>query len=155
MEEPKNPMTSLVFGYMDMSEAPVGLGWIIMHQLQPESKEPYYFFPISDGMFYCDLVEPGIHKFEEFGGYGYRTEYTFNFPQGKNELDPVIERPGIYFVGSYKYKKVETGFFEQGKFSIAKTDWPTEKELLERLLEFAGDTIWKKRIMDRMAEIDK
>jgi len=76
--------------------------------------------------------------------------------QGKKEIDPVIKKPGIYFVGSYKFKMIKkTTMFEQGEYDIIKINKPTEKEVLEKLLKYAKDTIWKQRILIRLKELDR
>jgi hypothetical protein len=160
LEEPKNDQVSLVVGYIDMAESPANLGWVQIKQLQPDTKKPYFGFLVVDGMFYNPNLVPGIFKFIEFGGnpkfFLENAIYTFSFPaQGKGEWDPVIEKPGIYFVGSYKYKKIQTGLFEQGKFNIIKIDSPTEKEVLEKLLKYTGKTKWKQRVLDRIGELEK
>jgi hypothetical protein len=68
-----------------------------------------------------------------------------------------ITKPGIYFVGAFKYQKVKTGFFEQGQFAIMKINRPTEGELLKRILE--NDDIkkssWDAKIRARLAQLKK
>ena len=49
-----------------------------------------------------------------------------------------IEKPGIYFLGAYKYKSVSTGMFEQSKFAIERVSSPSEGELL-RVVGSFGD----------------
>jgi len=45
--------------------------------------------------------------------------------------------------------------FEQGEYDIIKINKPTEKEVLEKLLKYAKDTIWKQRILIRLKELDR
>jgi hypothetical protein len=67
-----------------------------------------------------------------------------------------ISKPGIYFLGSYKYQQVKTGFFEGSKFDIERVDSPTEAELLQRILdedkEIKGSA-WEEKIRQRLARI--
>lgn len=56
----------------------------------------------------------------------------------------------------FKHKKVKSGFFEQGKFSIEKTDKPTEYELLKRILDESSDiknSAWGNKIRARLAQL--
>jgi hypothetical protein len=153
MKNPKDSNASLVFGYFDMSDAPCRLGWIQLRQLNTDKKDPTEVFAVSNGIFYDEMIIPGLYRFDVFVGSSGRTIYYFPMPQGKNEWDPVIEKPGIHFVGSYKYKKSEHTPLQSGHFSIVKINTPTEKEILEKLLAYAGDTVWVNKIKERIKEI--
>lgn len=148
---------SLVFGYIDMDEAPCSLDWVDMKRLQPKTDKPYYGFAVKDGMFYRTYTPPGVYKFDAFGGSSFirNANYTFKFPQGKGEMDREIKKTGIYYVGSYKYVKVKTGFFQPGKFDYERVQRPTEKELLERLLLIADHPEWRGAIRQRIKELSK
>jgi hypothetical protein len=51
-----------------------------------------------------------------------------------------IEKPGVYFLGSYDLAEEDTGWFEQGKFSVNEArKGPSRKELLEAVLAFAPE----------------
>jgi hypothetical protein len=154
-EDPVKEGESLVFGYIDMSDAPISLQWVSMKRLRPVTEAPYYRFVVADGLFYRTATLPGTYKFESFGGEGWNTRYTFSFPvQGRGAMDPIIDKTGIYYVGAYKYKKVKTGFFEQGKFEVEKVDKPGEKELLLRLLKTAEHPSWKAAIKKRIEALN-
>jgi len=167
LEEPTNEKHSLVFGYIDMEEAPSDLKGVSMIRLSPKTDEPsdenpkivypWYFFSVNDGIFFHEFVQPGIYRFDSFGGSTFAAGYHYSFPaQGKKDIDPVIKKPGIYFVGSYKFKMIKkTTMFEQGEYDIIKINKPTEKEVLEKMLEYTGDTIWKKRISIKLKELDR
>lgn len=156
----KNPIQqeeSLVFGYIDMDDAPCLLDWVDMKRLQPKTDKPYYNFAVKDGMFYRTYTPPGVYKFDAFGGASFirNANFTFKFPQGKGEMDREIKKTGIYYVGSYKYVKVKTRFFEPGKFDYERIQKPSEKELLERLLLIAEHEEWKDAIRKRIKELGK
>jgi hypothetical protein len=148
---------SIVVGYIDMGDAPTKLQWVSMKQLKPRIKKPFYNFYVDEGMFYRGHVRDGVFKFDSFGGHSSwgNTTYTFNFPaQGKGSLDREIKKPGVYFVGSYRYKKVKTGFFKPSEFDLEKIDSPTEKEVLERLLKWTiKQPKWKAMVEQRLKEI--
>lgn len=155
-EKPEKPNLSIVFGYIDMDEAPTKLGWISMKRVRPRTAKPYYNFWVKKGFFYRASVPLGSYHFDSFGGYsGLRnTKFDFEFPnQGRGEMDPIIEKQGVYFVGSYKYKKVKTGFFKPKQFDMIKVDGPSEKELLTQLLEYAKHPEWVRLIENRLKEL--
>jgi hypothetical protein len=68
-------------------------------------------------------------------------------------MDRVISGTGLYYVGSYKFKKMKAGFFEQGKFDLERVNKPSEKELLTKLLEKAEHPTWKAAIQKRIGEL--
>ncbi len=155
-EKPEEPNLSIIFGYIDMDKAPTKLKRVSMKQVRPRTPKPYYNFWTNKGLFYRASVPLGSYKFESFGGFsGLRnTDYTFHFPsQGKGEMDPVVNKQGVYFVGSYKYKKIKTGIFKPNKFDLIKLDGPSEKELLVRLLKYAKHPEWKRLINNRLKEL--
>lgn len=156
MEEYNGPNQSLVYGYIDMKEAPAKLGWVSMKQIKPRTDKPYYGFWIRKGFFYRINVPQGSYKFTKFGGFNgwSNTQWTFSFPsQGRGSMDPVIRRPGMHYVGSWKYKKVKTGIFKPGKFDIVRTNSVSEKEILEHMLPYAKHEKWKKMIERRLGRL--
>lgn len=147
---------ALVFGYLDMSDGPGKLNSAVIKLVKPTSNKPYYGFNIDDGMFFRTELPSGSYKFTSFGSFRSfgNTQYTFNLPpQGRSEMDPIINKSGIYYVGSYKYKKVKTGFFEQDKFDLEKVNKPTEKELLIQLLKKAKHPSWEAAIQKRIDQL--
>lgn len=147
---------ALVFGYLDLSDAPGKLNSVVIKLVKPASDKPYYGFNIDDGMFFRTELPTGSYKFTSFGSFKSfgNTQYTFNLPpQGRGEMDPVVNKGGIHYVGSYKYKKVKTGFFEQGKFDLERVSKPTEKELLIQLLKKAKHPDWQAAIQKRLDQL--
>lgn len=156
LDEPKGDQSSFVYGHIDMSEAPCKLSWVSMKRMKPKTKTPYYNFWIDDGTFFRINVPNGTYKFTEFGGSsGWKnTIYTFSFPkQGKGDLDRIIRKQGRYYVGSWKYKKVKTRFWQQGKYDLVKTKGPSEKEILLKILPYAKHPHWVKVIKRRLKQL--
>ena len=88
------------------------------------------------------------------------TSYTFNFPQsGRSEMDLRITKPGVYFVGSWKFKKVDVSakewLFGRGKFDLVRIEKPTELELLKKIQPEANEPYWADMIRRRIAELGK
>lgn len=135
-----DPTNSLVFGYIDMDDAPTGVSHAWMRQVAPPTDAPYWGLGVSKGLFYNYYLPPGSYQLSKFAGSGFFAgQHEYEFPQQSNQTSLRITKPGIYFIGSYKYKKVKTGFFSQRKFAIEKINKPTEAELLKRILDEDSD----------------
>ena len=133
-----NPDNSLVFGYIDMSEAPTKVKGAWLQQVAPPTESPYWSMGVEKGLFYNTFIQPGSYQLSSFAGSGFMSgSYEYKFPrQGRNETAVRIKKPGVYFLGSYKYVKVrKKSMFKRGKFSIERVSEPTEAELLRRILE--------------------
>jgi len=157
-----DPTNSLVFGYVDMADAPTSVDVVRLRQVAPPPPDDKAFWRmgVRDGMFYNSYLPPGSYILASlYGSSWWRGEYQYNFPrQGGGDTAVRADKPGIYFLGSYKYKSVKTGFLEAPKFDIERVDTPTEAELLQRMLdkdsELAKST-WGDRIRQRIARLKK
>lgn len=154
-----DPANSLVFGYIDMEEAPTKVQAAWLQQVAPPTETPYWSLGINKGLFYTGYLPPGTYQISKFAGSGFFAgNHAYNFPRQGNATAVRIERPGIYFLGSFKYKPEKSGFFEAGKFSIERTTSPTEKELLTRILDGDSeiqDSPWAEKIRARIRQLKK
>lgn len=141
-EVDKNDKTlSVVFGYFDVEDAPSwgGIDWVTIKQFKP--KQNYYFCPVEDGLFYHIGIENStafqVDNFGRHTRWYSNTRYSYNFSsQGRNKTSKIIKKPGVYFLGSYKYKTIDSGsIFKKDKFDMVPIASPTEKELLTKLLD--------------------
>ena len=144
MDEPKDPERSLVYGFVDMSDGPCPLDWFSMKQVKPKVEEPYYSFRTCDGAFYAEYIPLGSFQLSKFGGAKTlgNTFYSFVFPQQLPGLR--IEKPGLYYVGTFKMK--DLGNFFKSKYDIDLAEKPTEREILEIMLPRAKGTAWDAKI---------
>ena len=152
MENPKDPDASLICGHIDMKDGPCWLHWFTMKQVLPKVEKPYYNFRIDEGTFYAEYIPPGSFQLSEFGGDGSwpsTTRYTFKFPQQLQGLR--LEKPGIYYIGSFKM--TDEGSFFKSKYDIELAKTPTEREVLEKLLLRAKGTEWEERLRQRLEEL--
>lgn len=151
-----DPTNSLVFGYVDMSEAPTQVQAAWLQQLAPPTEAPYWRLGVKDGVFHSVYVPPGMYQISRFYGSGFFAgEHNYNFPRQGNSTAVKIDKPGIYFLGSFKYKAEKSGFFEPGKFSMERTSKPTEAELLARILDDSEEikaSPWADRIRARIRQ---
>jgi len=145
--DPNDKSLSVIFGHFDMKDAPSwgGIDWVSVKQYKP--KQSWYSCGVEEGLFW----HIGVHKgssiqVEEFGRntrWYSNAVYTYNFGgQGRNKTSKIIKKPGVYFLGSYKYKAIESdSFFKPDNFDMIKTRTPTEKQLLTKLLQIMkGDS---------------
>jgi hypothetical protein len=135
--DPQDESRSIVFGYFDMTDAPSSVEWVSIKRYG--DKPVWYQLAVKDGLFFHVGIEPGAYQVDKFGknpGFLSNTRYVYNFgTRGRNETARRIDKPGLYFLGAYKYVKHSTGWFEQGKFEMQPVDAPSEKELLTRLVK--------------------
>jgi hypothetical protein len=140
---------------MDDAPTQVSSAWVV--QVAPPSDTPYWGLGVSKGLFYNSYLPPGSYQLSKFGGSGFFAgQHEYAFPKQGNKTSLRITKPGIYFIGAYKYKKVKTGMFSQAKFAIEKINKPTEAELLKRILDESGDikdSAWGNKIRARLAQL--
>jgi hypothetical protein len=139
--DPKDPSLSLVYGYIDMKDAPSSLGWV--HLTLYDGKNTGYYTAVRKGLFLHAGVKPGPYQVDRFGRnatFFSNTDYSYEFgTRGRNETATKIEKPGVYFMGAYQYVEIRTGWFEPNKFRMERTATPGERELLTRVLAFLQD----------------
>jgi hypothetical protein len=152
-----DPSNSLVFGYVDMDDAPTSVSYASLVQVAPPTKSPYWGLAVHKGLFYSAYLPPGSYQLSKFGGSGFFAgQHEYSFPRQGNQTALRIVTPGIYYLGSFKYKTVSTGMFEQGKFSMEKVKKPSEAELLKRILAEGTDipnSAWRDKIRARLAQL--
>lgn len=150
-----------MFGFIDMSDAPSNLTQVQMKRMRPVVDAPYYDFGVKDGLFYRVEVPNGSYKFTKITGVKWNTVYRYRLEaQGKGDLDREIQRPGLYFVGAWKYKPHKKGWFQQDEFELIPASTPSEREVLEAILavpvwDKPAVLPWKKRIEARVADLKK
>jgi hypothetical protein len=167
----KDETVSLVFGYFDMKDAPSGLEWVSLKRYgTPDDRQKagwVYTLPAKEGLFYHVGIRPGSYQVDKFGGAGgipllTRRDFEYDFAsRGRNRTAVRIERPGIYFLGAYRYvNHAGEGFFEADKFAMQPAKQPTEKEVLQQLIkmlesdkELAGYTRQLKLAKQRLAQL--
>jgi hypothetical protein len=160
MKEIEAPDRALVYGFIDMQDAPSNLSWVKLYQALPKTDKPYIHMGVTEGAFFLDNTKPGAYKLSDFGGVGWfgleQRMYQYNFPTyGSNETAVRVNKSGLYFLGSYRYKKVSTSLFEKRKFDVERVNQPTEKEVLEKIMPYAKNTGWEKLIQQRMREVGR
>jgi hypothetical protein len=147
-----DPGNSLVFGYIDMAEAPTAISGASIMQVAPASNEPYWGADARNGLFYTYDLPPGSYQLASVSGSDLRkVNYEYDLPQ-PDSGQARITQPGIYFLGSYRY--VNTG--DAGGFEVERMDTPTEAQLLQRILDedrTVKGSAWEARIRERLSQL--
>lgn len=139
----KDESVSLVYGYFDMKDAPSNLEWVSLKRYGADDKSgAFYRLAAKDGLFYHVGIRPGSYQVDRFGGSGgipLLTQRPFEYDfggKGRNRTALRIERPGVYFLGAHRYvNHAGKGFFDPDKFEMQAAKAPSEKELLQRLIQ--------------------
>jgi hypothetical protein len=139
----KDETVSLVFGYFDMKDAPSSLDWVSLKQYDSKKKDGgWYTISAKDGLFFHVGIEPGSYQVDKFGGTGgipLLTSRPFEYSyggKGRNATAVRIQKPGVYFLGAHQYvNHAGKGLVEPDKFEMKRANAPTEKELLQRVIQ--------------------
>lgn len=131
--DPNDTTRSVIFGYIDMDEAPTSVDRVFIQHYDGTSDG--YSVGANKGLFYHIGVKPGPYQVTQFGGSGFLAgNVIYNFPDtGRNDTALIVEQPGAYFAGSFGYQKIKTGMFEQKQFDIQPIDSPTEAVVLQKV----------------------
>lgn len=135
--DPKQRNVGLVYGYLDMDDTlSTYYYWIVGRRYRPSAKE-YKMYVYQSGLFYHLGLDMGSHQVVRLGS----TQNVYRFdPNIKNQTAIKIKKPGLHYMGSFKYAFHEgKGYFDKNKFSIKRTNSPSEKELLIKLLKIMQD----------------
>ena len=160
-DPPASANMSFVFGYIDMDDADPSLDWATFQQLAPVAKEPDIPLRAKEGIFYLENVAPGSYQMYDFGGRGggffakgrLWASYPVSFPvpRQSGHLRVKVDKPGIYYLGAYKYVSVSGNRLTTNYvYDLEPLKKPTEKEVLERLLPMVQGTQWEARLKEHL-----
>jgi hypothetical protein len=151
LDPPANDQQSLVFGYLDMGDAPTPLGWIEFRQVSPVTQTPFYQMRVDRGVFYMEKFPPGVFVLGEFGGERRDGKHlAYALPRSSPAVRVVVQQPGLHFVGAFRYRAVQKDGAPSGLFEIDALTAPSEAEVLRQILPFASGTPWEPRIRARL-----
>ncbi len=130
---------ALVYGYIDMSQAPAPLQRLRAARLGAPEGEGDVYFETHGGMFYNEALPAGDYKLAAVEGTPGKwyvgpvaiwpgQPYAAAIPAKLGAFH--VEGPGLYYVGSYRYKRLP-GFVES--FTVERSTAPTERQLLRGL----------------------
>lgn len=158
---------ALVFGCIDMSAANSYLYSLSFLRYPPKVKislgipnDIKMFGIYENGLFIGDRVKPGQYWLMAFHAKEYgvkiRDEITYcQVNYNPTEEDTFTVQAGdLYYFGTYKYIEVKKGTsLSKGEFILEKAETPSEKELLEVVLEKLKGSKWEEKIRERLAAL--
>lgn len=163
MDDQEEKDSILIYGYLNDKEAPFTMKWGEVKQVRPVSDEPYKELRSdNNGMFYLENLPTGLYKINTLSGpeKGLSQSYwNWEMPSPSDDksfarLEMKAKKPGLYFVGSYKIKKVKDGgLFSVDKYETVATKEVSEKQALQKLIKYASGTKWKKIIERRIKKL--
>lgn len=151
--EPPRASESIVFGYFDTTSAHVPLKWVELRQHAPRSRHTRIETGVDNGLFYNFYLEPGSYALSAFGGNTDAGMFQFNVPRQYKATRFEVPRPGIHYLGSFRYVAAEEFGGTPGAYAIIRAEKPTERELLERLLRIVRGTVLESRLRGRLEEL--
>ncbi len=158
LEEGEHPDGILIYMHVDMSDAPCTLDSVVVRQALPKIDKPYFHLRTAEGMAYREGFPPGSYQLTSLGGragfwrrfFSGVREFTYSFPAQQGGFR--LPESGLHYLGSFK---VHAPSGTRGPAELLPAARPTERELLERLLPYAGDTSWASKIRSRIEALPK
>lgn len=154
---------SLVYAYFDFSDGDLPIAWARLQPLDGPVAQPAIRMRLARNpdnrygvlVWYGDLG-PGRYHIAQVGGerkvFGRSVDMTVNLGEpGANETAVRIDRPGIYYLGAWRYRTVPGIRWSpllklEGRFQLSPLQSPQPATLLKQLLELAGESNWAPRI---------
>jgi hypothetical protein len=81
------------------------------------------------------------------------TPHEYSFPAQTDGFR--FPKPGLYFLGSYKYKHIDRGMFKADNFDIERIKAPTELDVLKKVRKHYENDRWLPLIDKRIKELSK
>ncbi len=153
VNKPTHANASMVFGFIDLSEgATAGLvSGVEIVSLDQDNPGTFGSSTIKYGLFFQDDLPPGAYMVKSFQGKrllgALVNEYRMP-PYSQNEMKWEIAKPGIYYLGTYKFQMAGSD-----GFTLEPAQEPDEKQLLQWLLEESRGTTWEGLISKRLEEM--
>ncbi len=133
---------ALFYGYVGFKNSPASVNEFLLKQLDPPTDKPYYYCQIYRGVYFCYLPV-GTYRIERFSSIqscGERCTETISYNMPAQQNGFVITRPGLFYYNSVRIRQKMTQEFLNTKIesSAEKADWPSEEQILERLLDITN-----------------
>lgn len=158
---------SVAYGWLDVSDVDGNHMYDgAIKQFTPPTDKPYwtvatdefeggflfYHYGLPNGAFKLDYVKMQSCLLFMCSN----TYYTYDFGSQGSVATVKMNKPGVYYLGSYKLTEVDTGWFQPGKFNIAPANkGPTQKQMLEYLLKDSPseDPVVAKRLNNSLGKL--
>ncbi|HKI96891.1 MAG TPA: hypothetical protein VKB51_00320 [bacterium] len=163
LDAKSKPDGAFVFGYIDMKAAKTGLDWAYLKQTEPKVFDPDHTSRAFQNVFYLENLPDGVFRLDGFGGntwsFFHKGQYFFaTYPVDYNlqlasKVQVRVDRPGVYFMGAYRYVHHDSGFLGDDTFSLEPISEPTERQVLERILPEAKGGPWEPLLRKHLAQL--
>jgi hypothetical protein len=141
---------SLVFGYIDVEGSHTVLDRMTFAQVRPGKEEELVGVRVKDGAFYVENLTNGSYHISNFVRRLGANTYMSALPKsGEGAKTFKIEKPGLHFVGAYKYTRIKAGF-NTYTFELKPIASPTQKQILEQILPSTKGTKWEGMVLKRL-----
>lgn len=155
----------LIYGYVDMSQAPVSLSMIGFRQLEPQPQDPngpIWYLPSTEGYFYGSGLPLGRYILAEVGGQNCLLGWLLcgdvqKFPYISEDPGFRIKKPGLYYFGSIRFIELSPGNFFIGprRYKLQAEKSPSEREVLMKIMPRYENGPWKPILEARLRELSK
>lgn len=157
LQERADKNLSLFYGYVGFEENGPHLTQFTLKKLDTDSDKAYYHCGLYRGV-YMSYLPPGVYRIEKFIATQYSGNTTINYnyqmPAQGNGFE--IKKPSLYFFNSVRIKNKTAAFSTEFDYEVEKADWPTEEQVLERILDVVEPgTYIEKAITSRMMQYRK
>ena len=160
LEKRSSDNNSLVFGYIDISSMDVKTTWTSIKRVFPQQDKPYYKMGVLRGeindnkygaIIFNEDLPFGSYKVTRISGHywSFLSKYgvRYGFPEaGSTQLSVRINKPGIYYLGAYKLKRVGSSWAWNEKFELIEDKSISRKNVLKALLKITTNPEWKMKI---------
>jgi hypothetical protein len=161
IKDTKDTNASLVYGYVDMGNAPGKFAWLQFRQIRPITKKKFWSFWVKDNslFYHYNVPEKSSFSIYEFGTRHpfYGTMVHIMPMYGNDARTFKVREPGsLVFLGSFKYQKTGAhmmNIFKETGFELVPSKKPTEKEVLKKLLPLTKGSKWEARVNKRIMEL--
>jgi len=146
---------SLIFGYIDTKGSEMYLSRVYLAPNEPGKKKDYMETRLldTDDAFYLENVKRGSYRLDALSGIYYSSGMLSTFPEsGPGAYTFKIDKPGLYFVGAYKYKIIPISLVKR-TFELVPLTSPTQKDILQKILPYTKGKKWEALIRKRIREL--
>lgn len=113
----------------------------------------------TNGMFVFENLKPGTYFIDAF--LSGRNRYSLVTARNTAEAEKWVKKYGfevkpgaIHYYGSLEVtSETGPGFFTAGKFALRRTGRPSEKEILQELMQFTAGSGWEKKFQQRLRRL--
>lgn len=148
----RSPSRGLIFGSIRFSNPDLSVTYFSLEL-------PYKFYLTrrgekvhlrEDGFFFVENLQPGTYRITAvFSG-----KEGFFFPE-EEMPEFTVEKDNVSFAGSYEVTALRGGPTLKAGLLSARVSVPTERELLEALLEETRGTVWREKAKKRLEKLKK